>query len=279
MKRFIFATAIALLLMFSANAQTAPDAAELTKLLNDFLAGASHNDAAMHDRFWADELVYTGSGGRRRTKTDVMHDVRSAPAPKPGAATTTYNSEDVRIQQYGNTAVIAFRLVATSSNNGVAQVANFLNTGTFLKRNGKWQVIAWQATKMALSEAEAIKQVSTADTNFHRALLAGDAKALEDLTSKSFIWTRREAEQVTREQLLAEITAGQLKFTTLETRDVQVVVVGETAVVRGVSSRQRTAVEGVTNPGDIVPVTVYYTMTFVNDGGAWRAIALHTSRP
>ncbi|HEY2799027.1 MAG TPA: hypothetical protein VGI85_00400, partial [Chthoniobacterales bacterium] len=42
----------------------APDAAELTKLLKDFLAGASRNDVAMHDRFWADDLIYTGSSGR-----------------------------------------------------------------------------------------------------------------------------------------------------------------------------------------------------------------------
>ena len=35
--------------------QTAPDAADLTKLLNDFLAGAGRNDVSMHDRFWAED--------------------------------------------------------------------------------------------------------------------------------------------------------------------------------------------------------------------------------
>ena len=55
-----------ILLAFRAGAETptAPDAAELTKLLNDFLAGASRNDIAMHDRFWADDLIYTRSAGR-----------------------------------------------------------------------------------------------------------------------------------------------------------------------------------------------------------------------
>src|SRR5213075_144239 len=125
-----------------------PDALELKRLLNEFLAGASHNDAAMHDRFWAEELVYTGSGGRRRNKADVMHDVRSAPAPKPGDASTTYTAEDIQIQQYGNTAIVAFRLVATTvkpsgdaAKPGTTEVANYLNTGTFLKRKGKWQVV------------------------------------------------------------------------------------------------------------------------------------------
>lgn len=130
-------------------AQTAPDAAELTKLLNDFLAGASRNDVAMHDRFWAEDLIYTGSGGRRRSKAEIMKDVRSAPAPKPGDSKTTYTAEDVRIQQYGNTAIVAFRLVGTTEKDGKTEVAKYLNSGTFLKRKGKWQVVNWQATKAA----------------------------------------------------------------------------------------------------------------------------------
>ena len=68
MKRLVWSVLLALGFVISAQAQTAPAAAELTKLLNEFLAGASHNDAAMHDRFWADDLIYTGSGGRRRGK-------------------------------------------------------------------------------------------------------------------------------------------------------------------------------------------------------------------
>jgi ketosteroid isomerase-like protein len=131
------------------HAQSAPAAAELAKLLNEFLVGASRNDAAVHDRFWADDLIYTGSGGRRRGKAEIMKDVRSAPAPKPGDAKTTYTAEDVRIQQYGNTAIVAFRLVATTEKDGKTDVANYLNTGTFLKRKGKWQVVSWQATKAA----------------------------------------------------------------------------------------------------------------------------------
>jgi ketosteroid isomerase-like protein len=103
----------------------------------------------MHDRFWAEDLIYTGSGGRRRGKAELMKDVRSAPAPKPGDAKTTYTAEDIRIQQYGNVAIVAFRLVATTEKDGKTEVANYLNSGTFVKRKGKWQVVNWQATKAA----------------------------------------------------------------------------------------------------------------------------------
>ena len=55
MNPFLLAMAIVLLAACGLRAQTAPDAAELTKLVKDFLAGASRNDAAMHDRFWAED--------------------------------------------------------------------------------------------------------------------------------------------------------------------------------------------------------------------------------
>src|ERR1051325_10565008 len=146
----ILCSLLLLTLASSVLAETAPDAAELTKLLNDFLAGASRNDVAIHDRFWADDLIYTRSAGRRVNKAEVMHDVRTAPAPKPTDPKTIYTAEDIRIQQYGNTAVVAFRLVATTEKN----VANLLNSGTFVKRNGKWQVVNWQSTRMPRAEAE-----------------------------------------------------------------------------------------------------------------------------
>ena len=80
MHRFFVSGIMLLLVAVGAIAQTAPakDAGELTKLLNEFLAGASRNDAAVHDRFWAEDVIYTGSAGRRRGKADIMRDVRSA---------------------------------------------------------------------------------------------------------------------------------------------------------------------------------------------------------
>jgi len=154
MPQILRALIILLVLPLVMHAQTAPDGAELTKLLKEFLAGASRNDAAVHDRFWAEDLIYTGSLGTRRSKAEIMRDVRSAPAPKPGDPTSTYTAEEIRIQQYGETAIVAFRLVNTAEKDGKSEVTKYLNTGTFLKRNGKWQVVSWQATKIPLQESD-----------------------------------------------------------------------------------------------------------------------------
>jgi hypothetical protein len=130
-------------------APTAPAAAELTALLREFLAGASRNDLAAHERFWAADLIYTGSAGRRRGKPDILRDVKNETSPASQADKTSYTAEDLRIQQYGTTAIVAFRLVAATEKDGKSETSNYLNTGTFLQRDGKWQVVAWQATKMA----------------------------------------------------------------------------------------------------------------------------------
>jgi Domain of unknown function (DUF4440) len=267
------------LVTFAVNlqAQTAPDAGELTRLLQEFLAGASHNDAAMHERFWADDLIYTRSAGVRIGKAEVLRDVRSAPARKPGDPTIVYSAEDIRIQQYGDTAVVAFRLVGSTEREGKTEVSNFLNTGTFVKRKGKWQVVAWQSTRVPRAEEVARKEVAATETAFQQTLLAGDTKVLENLIDESFIWTHDAGEQVTRQQLLEELSSGRLKYSKLETRGVSVSVYGDTGLVRGISPRQRSSIPN-TGGSDSAPFEAFYTLTLVNKGGAWKAVALHTSR-
>jgi ketosteroid isomerase-like protein len=255
--KLISSVILVLLLTCGTFAQTAPDAAELTKLLNEFLAGASRNDAAIHDRFWADDLIYTRSVGRRVNKADVMRDVRSAPAPKPTDPKTVYTAEDIQIQQYGNTAVVAFRLVSTTEAGGSKQVANNLNSGTFVKRDGKWQVVNWQSTRMARAEADSKNEVATAETAFHQAMLAADVDRLTTLTDATFIWTQGGGQQLNRKQLFDDLSAKRLKYAKPDPAKTHISVYGDTAIVRGES------------PG--------YTLTFINQGGNWKAVAMHSS--
>jgi ketosteroid isomerase-like protein len=256
MKRITSSAFFILLIASGAFAQTAPDAAELTKLLNDFLAGASRNDPAAHERFWADDLIYTRSAGRRDNKADIMRNVRSAPAPKPNDPKTVYTAEDIKIQQYGDTAIVAFRLVSTTETGGNKQVAHNLNSGTFVKRNGKWQVVSWQSTRVPRTEEESKREVADADAAFHQALATADVNKLTALTDPTFIWTQSTS-QMTQKQLLDDLGSGRLKYTKPETAKSSIAVYGDAAVVRGEQPR--------------------YTLMFINQGGAWKAVAMHTT--
>ena len=145
--------AILVLIVLSQSAiaysQSSSDAVQLTGLLSVFLSGASVNDVAVHDRFWADDLIYTRSAGVRTNKAELMKGVRSAPPRKATDPKTVYTAEDIQIHQYGDTAVVAFRLVATTTKQDATEVSNYLNTGTFVKRRGEWRAVAWQSTVMA----------------------------------------------------------------------------------------------------------------------------------
>jgi ketosteroid isomerase-like protein len=254
----------------------APDQPELVRLLGEFLAGASRNDPATHERFWAEDLVYTGSSGRRRGKAEVLADVRAA--PRSAEPETTYSAEDVRVQQYGDAAIVAFRLVGTTRKDGRTHAASYLNTGTFVRRNGKWQAAGWQATRVPRAEDEAKREAAAAQAAFHRALLAADVKALGAALDEGFVWTHSSGERQTRRELLDQIGAGTLRYSTLEVKDPAAVSVhGEAAVVRGESLRQRSARPG--HAPDPAPFTVAYTSTLVSRGGEWLLVALHTSRP
>lgn len=142
-----FILTVATLLTHSA---VASDADEITALLQDFLAN-SHREAA-HERFWAEDLVYSSSSGLRFGKAEIMEGFDASPGETEDASEepqVTYSGEEVDVRLYGDTAVVAFKLVGrpTDTASG-AEVLYYFNTGTFLKRDGVWRAVAWQATKI-----------------------------------------------------------------------------------------------------------------------------------
>ena len=84
--------------------------------------------------------------GLRFGKADIMAGFDSADAASEEPPAVVYSGEEVDVRLYGDTAVVAFKLVGTPTAGGETQY--YFNTGTFLKRDGTWKVVAWQATKI-----------------------------------------------------------------------------------------------------------------------------------
>ncbi len=142
-------------LMAASPVALASDVDDLTAMLNEFLAGASVGDVSAHDTFWSEDLVYTSSNGTRTNKAaiiDGMSQGADADESDDSGPSVIYTGEDVQVDVYGNTAIVAFKLVGTPQGDDDAEVAYYLNTGTFLKRDGVWKVVAWQATKIPEAE-------------------------------------------------------------------------------------------------------------------------------
>lgn len=116
---------------------------ELTEMLHNFMEGASNNDKETHDNFWAEDLIYTSSNGTRFGKAQIMAgfegETEVSELPK-----TIFTAEEIQINIYDDKAVVAFKMKGTTG----VELQYYLNSGTFLKRDGRWQVVNWQATKI-----------------------------------------------------------------------------------------------------------------------------------
>ena len=120
---------------------------EVTGLLREFMAGAGSGDRAIFEKFFADDVIYTRATGVVITKADIMGSL-GKPAPA-SEGKSSYSAEDITVHEYGDTVIVAFRLEGrTVHDDGKVELAHYRNTGTFLRRNGRWQAVAWQATKI-----------------------------------------------------------------------------------------------------------------------------------
>ena len=142
MKTYFQACLLAMALMTAPVAAVA-DVDELTAMLHEFLTNA--DKASAHERFWAEDLVYSSSSGLRFGKADIMQGFEGAEeSDEPPAV--IYSGEEVDVRLYGDMAVVAFKLIGAASDG--SQTLYYYNTGTFQKRAGVWKVVAWQATKI-----------------------------------------------------------------------------------------------------------------------------------
>src|SRR4051812_46597250 len=72
---------------------------EITNLLKEFLANVDKPE--MHDRFWADDLIYTSATGSVKTKADILKsmrdDIAKSGPPRVTANQETYDANDIRV--------------------------------------------------------------------------------------------------------------------------------------------------------------------------------------
>jgi len=118
---------------------------QVTQLVRDFLANVPKNDPKVFESFFADDVLYTRSAGVTVNKAEILKNIDVRAANEPQA---TYDADDFTVHPYGDFAVVNFRLI---QHNG-AVTNYFRNTGTFLKRHGRWQAVAWQATRVPPAE-------------------------------------------------------------------------------------------------------------------------------
>ena len=107
-------------------------------------------DRTALDAFFADEVMVTAPIGIVVDKAAVMNEVDRASKAK----IEEFNKDDIKVRIFGDTVVTSYRLTAKAVHEGVKIDQTFRMSNVWLKRGGRWQVVARHAAKLEQPKTE-----------------------------------------------------------------------------------------------------------------------------
>jgi ketosteroid isomerase-like protein len=149
MRRFLGLGALAAMLALSAPAPQAQsgEAEAVKKLELERFKAQETNDFAALERLLADDLVYTHSSGAVDTKTAYIDSLRSGKSRY-----LRITPEDLKVRTVGDLVLIhgrgQFVLEAMVNGQKGENPLHLSFLDIWQKKNGKWQMIAWQSTRI-----------------------------------------------------------------------------------------------------------------------------------
>ena len=96
-------------------------------------------DVAALEQLFADEFIYTSPKAEVLDKKQQIAALRSGEVKLTGA-----KSDDVRIRIYGETAVMTGRFTAKAERAGKSEAVEERYTAVWVRRDGRWQLVAEQ---------------------------------------------------------------------------------------------------------------------------------------
>ena len=143
--KFVSTVLILLSLSFVALAQTPSqskaDAAtekELVAIAQELFDAVAVGNKAPWEKYLADDMIYTDENWQILTKKDLVEGLK--PLPKGYSGTIRMASVQSRIN--GDAAVLSYRLLEEETVFGQKLTPTYLETDTYFKLNGRWQLIA-----------------------------------------------------------------------------------------------------------------------------------------
>jgi len=109
-------------------------------------------DVAALDRIYADDIMVTAPIGICVDKPVVMTEVRQA-ADK--AKVERYDKDNLKVRAFGDTAVTSYRITAQARFEDKEINANLCITNVWLKRQGRWQIVARHTANLEQQPAAA----------------------------------------------------------------------------------------------------------------------------
>jgi hypothetical protein len=101
------------------------------------------SDVAVLERLYSDTMIYTHSNGNVDNKTTYIDSLKSG-----AAKYESMKRDDIKVSIYGNTAVVTCHWQVSFFNRDNKVNANARYLHVYVLQNGKWQMVAHQATRI-----------------------------------------------------------------------------------------------------------------------------------
>jgi len=114
---------------------------QIKKMERDRAAAVVKADVATLEGLTSDDYVLINANGQVSNKAETMNSI------KTGKIKLTANEvSDLSVRVYGDTAVVTGKSTAKGSINGIELKGPVMFTRVYVKKNGKWQSVAFQQT-------------------------------------------------------------------------------------------------------------------------------------
>lgn len=265
MKRIIFIIAMLIPAACFVFGQSA-DEQSIRKTLNETALGVKNQDVTVLGRIYANDYTFVSPSGVLSGKQDRLATIKS------GKPFEYFSYEDMKVRIYGNTAVVTTGVKNKVTGQDEAQAKATL---TMVKNDGRWQIVAGQATPVVASNQSGMNEeqaLMKIEQELVDALIKGDVSANERYLADTYIFTAPDGTVMNKEQGIADLKSGDLKFESSKLDDMKVQSYGNTAVVT-----YRTTDKG-NYKGNDLSGQYRWTDVFVKQSGRWQIVAGHGAR-
>ena len=115
---------------------------DVRKLERAWLDAYEKRDVAAMTAIVADDFTITFSDGSMQTKPQIIESLK-----RPSGSTSKFTTENVQSRVYGDTVILIGLVISEWKQNGQPMTDRSRYTDTYVKRNGKWQVVASHLSK------------------------------------------------------------------------------------------------------------------------------------
>lgn len=125
--------------MMNAQKTQVPTQAEqdVRNLERSWLDAYEKRDVAAMTAIVADDFTITFADGSMQTKQQILESLK-----RPGGSTSKFTTENVQSRVYGDTVILTGLVISEWKQNDKPMTDRSRYTDTYVKRNGKWQVVA-----------------------------------------------------------------------------------------------------------------------------------------